>query len=269
MHGLNIKILALVKQEKDIPQFSPYENIVSIKVDVTKDADIVGLQEFIEEHHINPRILINNAGILDLGLLSTTPVSSFLKIFDVNVFGVHRVTQALLPYIINNRGKIIILGSDSGLVNFKFTSLYSMTKFALEAYADGLSDELTSLGISVTILEPGNHQTPILEKAYRGWKIQETNYEYFSEELNYLKTSTEDAIIEHRGSGDPASITSKIEEIIWDENPRKRYLLTSASESKRVITDNLDKIAMLNKYCEFSFNDDEMHDFLDFSLKLD
>ncbi len=109
--------------------------------------------------------LINNAGIVVGGMLEFLPLDSLRRQFEVNVIGQIAVTQAFLPSLRKARGRIVNIGSVSGLISGPFTGAYSASKFALEALTDALRLELRPWKIHVSIVEPSFIQTPIVGKA--------------------------------------------------------------------------------------------------------
>jgi NAD(P)-dependent dehydrogenase (short-subunit alcohol dehydrogenase family) len=108
--------------------------------------------------------LINNAGIAFGGPLEILPIQEIKRLLEVNVIGVLAVTKAFLPLLRQSRGRIINMGSSSGLLALPCLSMYAASKFALEAITDSLRVELGPFGISVIIIEAGNIETPIWEK---------------------------------------------------------------------------------------------------------
>jgi NAD(P)-dependent dehydrogenase (short-subunit alcohol dehydrogenase family) len=108
--------------------------------------------------------LINNAGIAFGGPLEILAIEDIKTLLEVNVIGALAVTKAFLPLLRQGRGRIINMGSSSGLFALPCLSAYAASKFALEAITDSLRVELSPLGISVIIIEAGNITTPIWEK---------------------------------------------------------------------------------------------------------
>ena len=108
--------------------------------------------------------LINNAGVAFGGPLEILPIQDIKRLLEVNVMGVLAVTKAFLPLLRQSRGRIINMGSSSGLLALPCLSTYAASKFALEAITDSLRVELSPFGVSVIIIEAGNVKTPIWEK---------------------------------------------------------------------------------------------------------
>lgn len=105
-------------------------------------------------------VLLNNAGYGVMGVFESATPEQIRKQYEVNVFGLMNVTQALLPFMREKRtGTIINISSFGGQVALPFGSLYNSSKFAIEGFSESLSHELLPLGISVKIIEPGSVAT--------------------------------------------------------------------------------------------------------------
>ncbi len=108
--------------------------------------------------------LVNNAGIAVGGPLEYVPVDLVRRQFEVNVFGLLAITQAMLPLLRIARGRIVNIGSIAGIATTPMVGPYCMSKHAVEALTDGLRLELADAGIAVAVVEPGAVKTPIWEK---------------------------------------------------------------------------------------------------------
>ncbi|HVM33193.1 MAG TPA: SDR family NAD(P)-dependent oxidoreductase [bacterium] len=101
-------------------------------------------------------VLVNNAGNFQGGALEETSIPEAQAQFDTNVFGVLRVTQAVLPAMRAQRsGHILTTGSALGHVSPPYSGLYAMTKFAVEGFSEALRAELAPFSIKVSVIEPG------------------------------------------------------------------------------------------------------------------
>jgi NAD(P)-dependent dehydrogenase (short-subunit alcohol dehydrogenase family) len=105
--------------------------------------------------------LVHNAGVGGIGVLQSWSDGDFIDLFDTNVFGVHRLTRALLPALLQARGRIVCIGSQGGSVTMPMMGPYTMSKHALEAYAACLRMELAPHGVPVGIVQPGAVATDI------------------------------------------------------------------------------------------------------------
>ncbi len=159
-------VIAGVRQEanskklaEEIEHTSLSEAIHIAALDVT---DTQSIQAFQKKLHTYAPItlLVNNAGTAYAGFAEEVPVDTYRQQFNVNVFGVMEVTQAILPFMTNG-AKIFNMSSISGLMGMPALSPYVSSKFALEGYTESLRIELASFGIQAALIEPGSFQTNI------------------------------------------------------------------------------------------------------------
>jgi NAD(P)-dependent dehydrogenase (short-subunit alcohol dehydrogenase family) len=117
-------------------------------------------------------VLMNNAGTGILGAAEETTAEEAMRLFQINFFGVMRMTNAVLPLMrARKSGKIINMSSSGGVAAIPFAAFYCATKFALEGYTESLRHELRPLGIAATVIAPGPVNTPAGEKAMRAEKV--------------------------------------------------------------------------------------------------
>lgn len=107
-------------------------------------------------------VLINNAGLFAAGLSETFTPEQVRDMFEVNVFGIQRVTRAALPVMRKDKaGLIINIGSILGRVTIPFMGLYGATKHAVEAMTESYRYELSQLGIDVVLVQPSAYPTKL------------------------------------------------------------------------------------------------------------
>ena len=136
------------------------EGIAMIACDVTNDDSAPAAVGKVLEATGRIDVLVNNAGMGLLGGAEESSIGQAQALFDVNVFGVVRMTNAVLPVMRDQRdGRIINIGSVLGLIPAPFSALYSSTKHALEGYSESLDHEVRSFGVRVCLLEPGYTRT--------------------------------------------------------------------------------------------------------------
>lgn len=130
------------------------DGVTARKLDITNDADLAAVSA------LEIDVLLNNAGLGQLGPLATVPMEKVRRVFEVNVFGTLRVTQAVAPGMQERgRGRIIIVSSIAGLFSGPLSGPYAMTKHALEAMTKSLSAEMEPYGVEVCKLNPGPYAT--------------------------------------------------------------------------------------------------------------
>src|ERR1700744_2822675 len=162
----NWNVIATMRSPGKETELTKLSNVFISKLDVTDKPSIqntvaAGIKKFGKID-----VLVNNAGYGALGALEPAPEEEIKKQFDVNLFGLIAVTQAVLPFMREQRsGTIINLSSVGGRVIFPFCSLYHATKFAVEGLTESLQYELNPLGISLKIVEPGGFKTEFAGRA--------------------------------------------------------------------------------------------------------
>ncbi|MEM7323467.1 MAG: SDR family NAD(P)-dependent oxidoreductase [Actinomycetota bacterium] len=130
------------------------EGVTARKLDITDDTDLAAAAELPVD------VLLNNAGLGQLGPLATVPMEKVRGVFEVNVFGTLRMTQAVAAGMQERgRGRIIIVSSIAGVFSGPLSGPYAMTKHALEAMTSSLRAEMEPYGVEVCKLNPGPYAT--------------------------------------------------------------------------------------------------------------
>ncbi|WP_206108831.1 oxidoreductase [Rhizobium leguminosarum] len=136
------------------------DRALALALDVTDSNSIAGAVHDAETHFGVIDVLVNNAGYGYLSAIEEGDDAEIRAQFETNVFGLIAVTKQVLPGMRSRRqGHIFNVSSLGGLVAFAATGYYHATKFAVEGLSESLSHEVKSLGIDVTILEPGAFRT--------------------------------------------------------------------------------------------------------------
>jgi short-subunit dehydrogenase len=176
------RVFGSVRKERDAVSLKATlgEHFIPLIFDVKDNEAILKAADFVkkfvntepafpEERGVT--LLVNNAGVAVTGPLQHIDIEEFTEQFNINVFGVQRVTQAFLPLMgatFNKdvpKGKIIQISSVSALISQPFVGPYCASKAALESYNDALRRELALFGIQVISIQPGPVKTPIWDKA--------------------------------------------------------------------------------------------------------
>lgn len=190
-----------------------------IALDLDSEQSIQSLPERIFGEINQLDVLINNAGFLVTGIAEETPIELGKKQFETNFWGTIKVTNAILPYFRKQKnGKIITVGSITGLVAFPSTAYYAASKHALEGYYKALRYELTTFGITVAMIEPGSFKTNIMQNS-------STTLNRI-EDYNSLRTKSEryaDLIVEQ--GEDPALVAAKVLQVVKTDKPKFRNLV--------------------------------------------
>jgi NAD(P)-dependent dehydrogenase (short-subunit alcohol dehydrogenase family) len=135
-------------------------------LDVTDTDDVERVVSRIVDEHGRVDCLVNNAGYAQFGPVEDVPTEKVHRQFDVNVYGPHRLTRAVLPHMREQEeGTIVNVSSAAGRLSFPGGGVYCGSKFALEAMSDALRVEVDDLGIDVVLVEPGPVDTSFQERA--------------------------------------------------------------------------------------------------------
>jgi NAD(P)-dependent dehydrogenase (short-subunit alcohol dehydrogenase family) len=223
-----------------------------IKLDVAKPEQVEAAVPVIAAALGKRRLagLVNNAGIAKMGPLGIQPLKDFEAHFAVNVFGMLRVTQAMLPLLGSDParegppGRIITITSVGGRIASPFLGAYTATKHANEAMTDTLRRELAIYGIDAIAVGPGAVRTPIWDKA------EKDNAEgpYATSDWGASLKTFEQAMFKGGQTGlPPEKIAAVIETALSARKPKARYApvpdkLTNFTIATRLPKRALDKI---------------------------
>lgn len=142
--------------------------ITMLTCDVTNEASVKNMVGEVLKQAGRIDLLVNNAGIGLLGGAEESSTAQAQALFDVNVFGITRVTNAVLPTMRNQKqGRIVNISSVLGLIPSPYNALYAATKHAVEGYSESLDHELRTFGIRVVLVEPGFTRTSFEESLTR------------------------------------------------------------------------------------------------------
>ena len=154
-----------VDQLKDFTLRYPGNSFI-LPLDVTKPESIQHAVADALAHAGHVDVLVNNAGYGVTGAIEEVTASEYMPMFETNVFGMIRLTQALLPQFRERRsGNIVNVSSIGGLIGTPGWGFYNATKFAVEGFSEALAGEMEPLGVHVTVVEPGPFRTDFLGRS--------------------------------------------------------------------------------------------------------
>jgi NAD(P)-dependent dehydrogenase (short-subunit alcohol dehydrogenase family) len=182
--------------------------------------------------------LVNNAGISIAGPLEFLPIEEFRRQLEVNVVGQLAVTQAFMPNIRNARGRIVFVGSVSGLVAAPILGPYAASKHAVEALADSMRVELAPSGIHVSLLEPGDIKTPIWDKGIEANKRLFDNLPDQARRLYGAMVETVNKIAVKLGQQGhpPVKVAEAVHHALTARHPKTRYRMGKHALSTKLIS---------------------------------
>jgi len=196
--------------------------VTTFAMDVTDDASMVaGIDRVItEQGQIDA--LVNNAGYGSYGPVEHVPIDEARRQFEVNVFGLARLTQLVTPHMrTRRRGRIVNISSIGGKIYEPLGAWYHATKFAVEGFSDSLRVELAPFGIDVVIVEPG----PIISE----WNtiardsMVERSVGTVYEDLARRMAVMFERVDTPRMSSGPEAVAEKVLKALETVNPATRY----------------------------------------------
>lgn len=207
--------------------FGDRENLLSLKLDLTNQADIAAAVKAAVERFGRIDALVNNAGFAVLGYFEETSDTLIRGQFETNFFGTLNLTREILPVMRKQRsGFIVTTTSTSGIKAVEGDGIYAATKFALEGWMEALNFEVTPFGIRCMILEPGAFRTNFFKEgsSFRFTDIEIDDYKERREKL-YRHFVEWDG----KQDGDPAKLAKRLLETMEHENPPFRLLLSKSA----------------------------------------
>lgn len=220
-----------------------------IELDVTSDASVKAAVAKIIKAEGKIDVLVNNAGNGVTGPAYAMPVESAKKQFEVNFFGVIRISSEVLPKMIEaGKGTVVNVSSLAGLFGLPYQGLYSASKYAIEGYSQSLRMELRNTGVKVVVLNPGDFKTDFTqnrEKVPFSIKNEKLEAEYNTAVASMEKDESIGA--------NPDVIAKKLIQIVDASSPAHRYLIgafgqTIAVTLKKVLPGGLFEKLMNDHY---------------------
>lgn len=193
-----------------------------IQMDVTDDGSVKNAVNKVLEEKKRIDVLVNNAGYGLIGCVEDLSMEEIKAQFETNLFGIIRVTQAVLPTMRKQKSGIIVnVSSIAGRVGFPVTPAYISTKFALEGLSESMRYELEQFGIKVVIVEPGAVRTNFINSMVLAKKASDPKSPYA--ELTRKVDTGLKLLLEH--GTPPEEVAKAILKAVTSENPESRYLV--------------------------------------------
>ena len=198
---------------------------LALRLDVTVAAEVDAAVRRSEEAFGRIDVLVNNAGIGYFGAVEESDEDEVRRMFEVNFWGLSRMTRAVLPGMRQRRsGHILNISSIGGLRAFPALGYYNASKFAVVGFSEALSLETAPLGIRVTVVEPSGFRTD-----WAGRSANEAQVEI----ADYAETAGKNRASLRRNSGrqpgDPVRAAAAIIEAVESPQPPLHLLLGKAA----------------------------------------
>ena len=264
--GRGHTVYGTARKDADLAELKKIKNVVPIHLDVRQPDQIQAAFQLVEQAGKGLYGLVNNAGIGEIGPFTGWTDDELLKIFDVNVFGVHRMTNAFVGLLVKSGGRIVNIGSQGGMLSMKYYGPYTMTKHALEAYTVALHQELEPYGVRVSIVQPGGIVSSIGDNSFPGTLAHFQNApEPFKAEADrvlegFSQVEGDEDVHEdepesasNRKPSSPRIVSEAVFDALFSPKPKLRYLVGTKWEGDRVIHGLIEKL--------LDENDNPMHNY--------
>ena len=201
------------------------ETALAVSLDVTSGAEITAAVEKTIAHFAQIDVLVNNAGIGYFGAIEESEEAEVRRMFEINVFGLAKMIQEVLPHMRKRRiGHILNIASIGGLRSFPGVGFYNATKYAVDGLSESLSKELAPLGIKVTIIAPSGFRTDWAGRSAKDSNIRIADYATTAE-----KNKGDIRAYSGNQPGDPVRAAKAMIAVTESATPPLRLLLGAAA----------------------------------------
>ena len=198
-------------------------SIRTVQLDVTDENSVKNAIQSILSESGRIDLLVNNAGYGLTGALEDIRIDEIRALYETNLFGVIRVTQAVLPTMRKQgSGRIINISSGAGRIGYPGGSAYVSSKFALEGLSESMAYEIEQFGIRTVLVEPGFVRTNFGENIVITKKAQDPNSPYSQMMMQMKSSSYRRRMIENASDAD--LVASVVVEAATAKEPNLRYL---------------------------------------------
>jgi NAD(P)-dependent dehydrogenase (short-subunit alcohol dehydrogenase family) len=216
----------VVGTSRNTSRVIPHRDVTFLGLDVTSDESVTTVVQQVIERFGRIDVLVNNAGIGAAGAAEESSVAQARSVFDVNVFGLIRMTKAVLPHMrAQGGGRIINISSVLGFIPAPYMALYAATKHAVEGYSESLDHEVREHGVRVLLVEPAYTKTGFDANAVQ----PDSPLQIYAEQRHTFDDVMAAAM---EDGDDPAIVARVIAAAATDPKPKLRY--TAGSTAGRV-----------------------------------
>jgi NAD(P)-dependent dehydrogenase (short-subunit alcohol dehydrogenase family) len=251
-------VYAGARKDKDLEELSAIPNVKGVRIDVTQPAEIAAAVELITKAGRGLYGLVNNAGVAIVGQLLATEEKDFHFLMDANLYGPYRVTRAFGPLLLASKGRVVMIGSISGILARPPLGVYSMSKHAIEAYTDALADELAPSGVQVSVIEPGNYRSDITTNLIHR----------LPEDAPEKKLAARLGTPERTEYKEPDEVAEAAKRALSDARPQRRYMVVpNQREAELTIQKQMQQLVQLNENQPYALSREALIAMLDAAMK--
>lgn len=234
-------VYATARKEEDLKALASLKNVQPVRLDVTQPADIAAAVQTITNAGRGLYGLVNNAGVATVGSIADTSPEEFDLVMAVNASGPVRMIKAFEPLLIAQKGRIVNIGSISGVLASARLAGYSMSKHAIEALTDSAAAQLAPLGVDVSVVEPGNYNSDIVKNAIGRKRMDAQTVQSLEADTTKYK--------------EPDEVAAAVEHALFDSNPKRRYMVVpNQHEAEITIRKQIEQLVQLNQDQTYSYD---------------
>ena len=250
-------VFAGARKPEDLKALGALKNVQPVPLDVTKQEQIDAVAQLIGKSGRGLYGLVNNAGIGMAGGVADMKPEEFDLLMAVNLYGPYRMTKAVEPLIVAAKGRIINMGSISGIGFSPNLMAYSMSKHALEAFSDSVDVQLRESGVTAITIEPGNYNSDIGKSAIQrlgadARVLQDGGYRLAADRSQYKE---------------PDEVADAVEKALFEPQPKRRYMVTpNQKEAEWAVNSLIVQLVQLNEGQPYTYSRDQLVKMLDAAL---
>jgi NAD(P)-dependent dehydrogenase (short-subunit alcohol dehydrogenase family) len=207
----------VVGTSRDRSRVTDRAGVTFLDLDVTSDESVASVVERVIGRFGRIDVVVNNAGVGSAGAAEESSVGQAQGVFDTNVFGVIRVTKAVLPHMRERgTGRIINISSVLGLIPAPYMASYAATKHAIEGWSESVDHEVREHGVRVLLVEPAYTKTAFEANAAQ----PDAPLPMYAEQRQVFGRVMASAM---EAGDDPAVVAKVVVAAATDRRPRVRY----------------------------------------------
>lgn len=234
---------------RDIEKLQAIKGLRPIKGDMTDDKSLISVVNTVIKEEGKIDVLFNNAGYGLYGAVEDIPIEAARRQFEVNIFGLARLTQLVLPHMRKaGSGQILNTSSMGGKIYFPLGAWYYATKHALEGFSDSLRLDVKDFGIHVVLIEPGLIATKFGE-VVDGPLMKYSDKSAYKPMIQVMAKSLKNIYGRPETLTEPSVVAKTVARAIGSQHPKARYVVGKYARpllfARKILGDRLfDRIAL-------------------------
>jgi NAD(P)-dependent dehydrogenase (short-subunit alcohol dehydrogenase family) len=247
-------VYATARKEVDLAALGAIANVQPVRLDVTHPGDIAAAVELISKAGRGLYGLVNNAGVGTYGTIADMSAEEFDLCMQVNVYGPVMMIKAFEPMVLAQKGRIVNIGSLSGILASPNLPAYVASKHAIEGLTDSLAAQLAPFGVQVTVVEPGNYKSDVVKNMLarlapdlRAKAMPGTRESQYPE---------------------PTEVALAVEQALFEPRPKRRYVVVTNDPRivERTIRKQIEQLVQLNEGQPYTYDRADLIKMLDEAL---